>query len=242
MKKMSLVLLPGLEGTGDLFEPLISNLADWINPIVISYPRDKHYSHQALKTRALKVLPTDTDYVILGESYAGPLAVLVAATKPAGLKGVILCASFVKKPFRLIPSWFSLLSVGPIYSLWPATIRLRGVFGSGKHKQVVTMALKAIRSVRPGVIAERVKAILTVNVEKELMQTDVPMLYLVGTKDYLIRRHNVAGIKKIKNDLMVAEINTQHFILQLEPEKSAREIEKFLRLIMKQVNEKIQQS
>ena len=39
------------------------------------------------------------------------------------------------------------------------------------------------------------------------------------------------GIKKIKSDLMVAEINTQHFVLQLEPEKSASEIEKFIKSV-----------
>ncbi len=234
MKKMSLVLLPGLDGTGELFESLIGCLPDWINPIVFSYPRDKSCSYQDLKTRVLKALPTeptDSDYVILGESFAGPLAVLIAAEKPKGLKGVILCASFVKKPFRAIPSWFSMFSVSPVYMLWPATIRLRSMFGRDKHKKLAIMALNAIRSVRPGVIAERVKAIMNVNVEYELKQSNFPMLYLVGQKDYLIGKHNVAGIKKIKNDLMMAEINTQHFILQLEPEASAAEIEKFLRLI-----------
>ena len=172
-KKMSLVLLPGLDGTGELFDLLIGNLPDWINPIVISYPRDQPCSYQVLKRLVLKALPTDAEYVILGESFAGPLAVMVADTKPAGLQGVILCASFVKKPFRVIPSWFSLLSVSPIYSLWPASIRLRAIFGGDKYKELVVMVLKAIRSVRPGVIAERVKAILTVNVEKELMNIHV---------------------------------------------------------------------
>ncbi|MFV1993756.1 MAG: alpha/beta fold hydrolase, partial [Acidiferrobacterales bacterium] len=200
MQKITLVLLPGLDGTGELFEPLICHLPDWISPLIISYPRDKPCSYQELKTLVLKALPTEAEYVILGESFAGPLAVLISGAKPAGLKGIILCASFVKKPFRVIPSWFSLLSVSPVYLLWPATIRLRTIFVRGEYRLLVDMVLKAIRSVRPGVIAERVKAILTVNVEKELMQTDVPMLYLVGQKDYLIRKHNVAGIKKIKND------------------------------------------
>lgn len=233
---MSLVLLPGLDGTGELFDPLISNLADWINPIVVSYPRDKPYGYQELKPLVLKALPTDTDYIILGESFAGPLAVMISGARPRGLKGVILCASFVKKPFRLIPSWLSLLSASPIYLLWPATIRLRAIFGRGMHKRLVEMVLNAIKSVRPSVIAERVKAILMVNVELDLMKIDVPMLYLVGRKDYLIRKYNVAGIKKIKRDLIVTEIDTQHFILQLEPKKSADEIEKFLTLIKQTSN------
>ena len=98
------------------------------------------------------------------------------------------------------------------------------------------MALDAIKSVRPDVIAERVKAILNVNVEQELMKSDVPMLYLASRKDHLIRKHNVAGIKRIKSDMIVTEIDTEHFILQLEPKKSADEIEKFIKSIRQSSN------
>ena len=236
MKTMSLVLLPGLDGTGKLFDPLISNLPDWIKPIVVSYPKDKPYGYHELKAIVSNAFPMNTDFVILGESFSGPLAVISAGEKPKGLKAIILCASFVKKPFRLIPSWLSPLSVSPIYQLWPATIKLRAIFGGGKHKILVEMALDAINSVRPKVIAERVKAILNVDVEQDLMKSDVPMLYLVGRKDYLIGKHNVGGIKKIKRDLIVAEIDTQHLILQLEPEKSADIIKEFIKTISQPSN------
>lgn len=229
MEALSLVLLPGLDGTGKLFDPLISNLPDWIQPIVVSYPKDKPYGYDVLKTMASRTYPGDKDFVILGESFSGPIAVMSAGEKPKGLKGIILCASFVKKPFRFVPSWLSIFSVSPIYQLWPATIQLRSIFGKEEYKGLVEMALDAIKSVRPNVIAERVKAILNVNVEQELRKSDIPMLYLAGRKDHLIRKHNVAGIKRIKSDLIVTEINTAHFILQLEPEKSADEIEKFIK-------------
>ena len=104
---------------------------------------------------------------------------------------------------------------------------------------MVEMVLDAIKSVRTNVIAERVKAILNVNVEEELMKSDTPMLYLVSRKDHLIKKHNVAGIKRIKSDLIVAEIDTEHFILQLEPKKSADEIEKFIKSIRQPSNNRL---
>ncbi len=80
-------------------------------------------------------------------------------------------------------------------------------------------------------IAERVKAILTVDVEQDLVSVDVPILYLASCKDHLIKNHNVAGMKTLKPNLTVAEIDTQHFVLQLEPKKSAVQIERFMETI-----------
>jgi len=239
VEAISLVLLPGLDGTGKLFDPLISNLPDWIQPIVVSYPKDKPYGYDELKMIVSRAYPMNDDFFILGESFSGPLAVMFAGEKPKGLKSIILCASFVKKPFRLIPSWLSIFSISPIYQLWPATIILRSIFTRGKYEKLVKMALDAIKSVRPNVIAARVKAILKVDVEQELMKSDIPMLYLASRKDHLIRKHNIAGIKRIKSDLIVTEIDTEHFILQLEPKKSADEIEKFIKSIWQRSNNRL---
>ncbi|MFH2219424.1 MAG: hypothetical protein ABII68_07175 [Pseudomonadota bacterium] len=46
MKTVSLVLLPGLDDTGDLFGPLINCLPDRIHPIIVSFPI-RHLLHSA---------------------------------------------------------------------------------------------------------------------------------------------------------------------------------------------------
>jgi pimeloyl-ACP methyl ester carboxylesterase len=239
MKTMSLLLLPGLDGTGKLFDPLILNLPAWIKPIVVSYPQDKPYGYQELKAIVSGSLPVNDDFVILGESFSGPLAVMAAAGKPKGLRGLILCASFVKKPFKLIPSWARLFSVGPIFQLWPASIKLRAMLRRGRYGELVENALDVIKTVRPNVIAERVKAIMTVDAEQDFVRVDVPILYLSSRKDHLIKKHNVAGMKTIKPNLTVVEIDTQHFLLQLEPKKSAGQIERFMETISSPSNQSL---
>ena len=227
MRNLSLVLLPGLDGTGRLFKPFLDSLPDWITPIVVSYPTDQPRGYEDLIALVSSSLPAEGDYLILGESFSGPLAVMAAARKPKGLRGIVLCASFVRNPFRLLPSWAGALSVGPIYELWPATIRLRAILASDEYKDLAELALDAIKSVNPDVIAKRVKAILTVDVQQTLASLDVPILYLAGRKDRLIRKHNVTGIKAIKPSLKIAELDTRHFVLQLEAKQSAAEIELF---------------
>lgn len=227
-RRCSLVLLPGLDGTGELFRPLLAELPDWIHPVVVSYPRERALGYAQLLSLAAGSLPTDGPFVILGESFSGPLAVMLAATKPAGLRGVILCASFVKKPFRILPAWFGLLCVGPAFRLWPAMLRLRSLPMRGELRGLLPLALAAIRSVRPEVVAARVRALLKVDARAQLQTLPFPLLYLQALRDPLIRRHNAEEIKRIRPDASLAQIDTRHFLLQLEPKRAAAAIASFL--------------
>jgi len=42
------VLLPGLDGTGELFRPLFAELPGWIHPVVVSYPRERPLGYTEL--------------------------------------------------------------------------------------------------------------------------------------------------------------------------------------------------
>jgi len=222
------VLLPGLDGTGELFRPLLAELPSWIHPVVVSYPRERTLGYAELLPLAAGLLPTADPFVILGESFSGPLAVMLAAGRPAGLKGVILCATFVSKPFRALPAWLGVLCVGPIFRLWPTVLRLRSLPIRGELRGLLPLALAAIRSVRPAVVAARVRALLNVDVRTELRAVEVPLLYLQAERDSLIRKHNAGEILSIRPDARLARIDTRHFLLQLEPRRAAAEIASFL--------------
>ena len=147
---------------------------------------------------------------------------------PAGLKGVILCASFVKKPFRILPAWIGLLCVGPVFRLWPAALRLRSLPIRGELRGLLPLALAAIRSVRPEVVAARVRALMNVDTRAQLQAMAFPLLYLQALRDPLIRKHNAEEIRRIRPDARLAQIDTRHFLLQLEPKRAAAEIVSFL--------------
>ena len=222
------MLLPGLDGTGELFRPLLAELPGWIRPVVVSYPRDRELGYAELLPLVAGALPADVPFVVLGESFAGPLAVLLAAGRPAGLRGVILCASFVRKPFRTLPSWLGVLCVGPVFRLWPAVLKLRSLPVRGELRELLPLALAAIRSVRPEVVAARVRALLKVDVRKQLEALACPLLYLQALRDTLIRKHNAAEVLRIRPDARLAQVDTRHFLLQLEPRLAAAAIASFI--------------
>jgi pimeloyl-ACP methyl ester carboxylesterase len=89
-----LILMPGMDGTGELFAPLLHALGNSIESSVLRYPTAEPLGYSELLSRVRVELPKSDSFVLLGESFSGPLALMVAAEAPTGLRGVILCASF----------------------------------------------------------------------------------------------------------------------------------------------------
>src|SRR5262245_10326170 len=110
----AIVLLPGMDGTGDLFAPLIAQLKGAPTPLVVSYPNAEPLGYSELTALARKALPRNQPYILLGESFSGPIAVQLAAERPHGLVGLVLCASFVSSPVSWLRPFKSLLPLAPV--------------------------------------------------------------------------------------------------------------------------------
>jgi pimeloyl-[acyl-carrier protein] methyl ester esterase len=113
----TLVLLPGLDGTGKLFTELLRALDCRVASIVVPYPTDVALGYDELETLVRAALPAQGSYVLLGESFSGPLAIRIAARPPPGLVGLILSVTFASNPY---PRWAwarSLAAYLPLKSL-----------------------------------------------------------------------------------------------------------------------------
>ena len=98
-KKLTLVLLPGLNGTAGLFEPLLSVATDEYELIVISYPTDVMKSYEELTADVLqKISHINGRFILIGESFSGPIAILLSAQNISGHMGTILVATFASAP------------------------------------------------------------------------------------------------------------------------------------------------
>ena len=98
---MRLVLLPGLNGSSALFTPLLAELGD-IDCQVLDLPEHGPQDYDALAQKLAERLHS-TPFVLLGESFSGPIAYRLAMRKPPGLQGVILAASFLTVPNAVLP-------------------------------------------------------------------------------------------------------------------------------------------
>src|SRR5262249_50071901 len=114
MAMPALVLLPGLDGTGDFFEPLLSALGESVRTRLVRYPVGSCHTYDSCRELVRAELPSDGPYVLLGESFSGPVAIALAAQAPRGLAGVILSSSFAKNPRPLLS-----LIIRPLLSYLP---------------------------------------------------------------------------------------------------------------------------
>src|SRR5262245_45200473 len=159
----TLVLLPGMDGTGALFSGFRAALDRRVETIVVSYPPNRDIGYAGLEALACSQLPHDRPFVLLGESFSGPIAISIAAARPPGLCGLILVCSSARNPRPLLAPLRPLLRFLPIRGVpigllaWPAlgrfaTQRLRGQIG------------RVLAQVPSPVIRTRLRAVLECDV------------------------------------------------------------------------------
>lgn len=224
----SLVLLPGLDGTGILFKPLIAALPSEISTIVVAYPGDQPLGYSELLPIVLAALPTNRPFVLLGESFSGPLAVMAAATRPPGLTGLVLCASFVQSPHPYLPSFLNGLIRPSPFKLFPRLSQLKALLAGYASASLRALVQEALVRVSPAVLARRIREVLNVNVADQLAACTVPLLYLRARSDFVVPSWNVRSVSRACPGLSVVELSAPHMVLQVAAEPAASVLTQFL--------------
>src|ERR1700730_1178460 len=93
-----IVLLQGLDGTGQLFSAFVAALPKTITATVVTYPPNRLLSYAELLPLVKRAIPEFEPFVLLAESFSTPLAVDFAASNPSNLAALVICAGFVFKP------------------------------------------------------------------------------------------------------------------------------------------------
>jgi len=70
------MLLPGLDGTGRLFAPLLKCMPKGFEFDVVDYPRDRVLDLDALLSRVGERIEPGVRHVVLAESFSGPIEFL----------------------------------------------------------------------------------------------------------------------------------------------------------------------
>ena len=229
MSTLTLVLLPGLDGTGDLFTNLLPELPQDIEVIAAAYPARQFLSYSELVSWVGDLVPKNKPYVLLGESYGSPLAVKFAATHPFNLAGLILCAGFISNPvrkWRFVPR---LLARPLFFQFRPPDFALKYfIAGAGAPESLIIAVERATLSVSSKVLAARARAVIDCDASQEIRQVKVPLLYLQGAKDRLVAKECLDEIKRLHPETISISIRAPHLLLQREPRLAAQAITQFL--------------
>jgi pimeloyl-[acyl-carrier protein] methyl ester esterase len=224
--QMTIVVLPGLDGTGTLYQQLARQLAPAYELQVIAYPLDQLWGYSELLDYIRPQLP-QSPYLLLAESFSGPLGIILAAEKPHHLKALVLCCTFGRNPLPAIKGLASAVDKLPWNELvhqWTA-LWLQGRYAS---PQLSALMGNALMMVPEQVIKHRAKQSLQVDVLTEFATLTLPLMYLQARQDRLIWAFNAKTLKKLQPDMQLVRLDAPHFLLQAIPDQAAWQLQLFI--------------
>jgi pimeloyl-ACP methyl ester carboxylesterase len=210
VSNQDVILLPGLDGTGKLFNRFIRSAPSGITVEPLPLPAAA-VSYEDLVTFVVRVVPDNRYPIIIAESFSGPVAVGVATRR--NLKALIFCNSFVSSPGPRGLRWL----VNRLAFRWvPPSLVRRFLVGPCAPDELVSDVIEAIRSVPARVLADRVRAVLRVDETATFAASDTPALYLRGTEDRFVSSASYRRMATLRH-LTVLEVAGPHLLLQANP-------------------------
>jgi pimeloyl-[acyl-carrier protein] methyl ester esterase len=195
----------------------------------VSYPCDHRLSFEQIVLLIKSALPADEAFAVFAESFSAPLAVSIAAYAPKNFKAVVICAGFVSPPCGNALATVAKIIAPVLFSVrMPAGICRRFLVGKNAPNELVGSVQAAISRVSPDVLTHRFRSVLTWNRKEELSKVPVPLLYITGLEDKLVRENSYAEIKDLKADTQRVSIKAPHLVVQSNPRESAVAIVGFL--------------
>lgn len=223
-----LVLLPGMDGTGQLFTRFASTLQSHygIATQVIAYPAAP-LDYPALEAMVRSQLPREQAYIVLAESFSGPLGATLRGNPPPGMRGLVLCCSFVRNPRPRLASLRHLLKLLPFAGMPGLALRL-ALLAPYATPVLLAELSQALAQVPPKVLRERLQCVLQADASHIFASGSLPVLYLRARHDRLVPPSNALQIMTLAPGTQLAEIDAPHMLLQAALQAAANAIATFM--------------
>jgi pimeloyl-ACP methyl ester carboxylesterase len=216
-----LVLLPGMDGTARLFQHFDAALRAQaaIDTRAIAYPAAP-LDYAALEAFVRERLPQDRPFIVLAESFSGPLGAALRANPPPGMRALILCCSFVRNPRPVLAPLRHLLGLVP-FGAMPGFALRQALLAPYATPALQAELASALAQVPPEVLRQRLRAILETDASSSFARGSLPVLYLRARHDRLVPPSNAVQILRQAAGAQLVDIAAPHMLLQAAPEAAA---------------------
>lgn len=224
---ITLVLLPGMEGTGTLFAPFAELMEQHCLVKVIDYPCSIPLGYAELEALVRTQLPEGKPFVILGESFSGPIAISIAASAPPGFRGLILSCTFVRNPRPTLASLKPFVKLLPV-SAAPMVLLDKVLLGEHSTPHLRFMINRALKQLSPDTIRTRIEAVLAVDASEKMAAISAPVLYLRASKDHVVPKSASRLVAQLQPGIRIVDFEAPHMLLQTCPQETAAEVMAFI--------------
>lgn len=226
LKDYQIVLLPGLDGTGRLFAPLLACTDDPASFLVVHY-QDVPADLNQLAEQAEAVIPQGEAVILIAESFSSLVALRLLERGKLQIAGILFFAGFARAPCPLLLNLarFVPASLIKIFSTNPLLVRL--FFLTNKMPlSVFDLYLDVVRSIPPEVLKDRIRLLYEAK-NLPSIKADIPFGQLRVRGDLLVSKRSTTDLRTLNPALFIWEVEGTHFFLQTNPEKSLQIIREF---------------
>ncbi len=222
---MKIVLLPGLDGTGELFNPLIECLADFSIQIIV-LPVGVQQDYAFLVKVITPQLPAE-DFILIAESFSGPIAAMLAHENIQALKAMVFIATFLSPPAKPLLTLSQFLPVKLLLSMPGSHFFMKYfLFGAIVDKKKLILFDKVIKALPAKLIKQRLKILSDLCFNYEI--NSLPAIYLQAGDDRLVAEDKYSEFAGYFQNISRIIVPGPHFLAQTQPKKCAKAIQKFI--------------
>ena len=218
---MNLILLPAFDGTGLMFDPFIKELGNAFNITVIPYPESGNQDYASLSDVVRSKIPGNEDYIILGESFAGPIVYDIASKDDKFCKAAIFVATYLTNPSPSALKKITALPAGSIsFLISRPTVIAKLTLSKAADAHVAKAIADNFSTVDANIIKQRLMTINNLG-DAPLEQLTMPCLNLSASEDKLVMQEKQLDFKQLCLSLELKSAAGGHFILQENPKDCA---------------------
>ncbi|WP_394001173.1 alpha/beta fold hydrolase [Luteimonas sp. WGS1318] len=221
---MRALLLPGMDGSGQLHDEFVAAMAPRFRVEVVAYPPDRVLGYRQLQAFVADRLPGDAPFLLIGESFSGPIAIRIAASRPPGLVGLVLCATFAASPRPWLGHLRPLLGL-PL-PIPPARMLMPAMMGQWTTQEWTRREQVALATLPAAVARSRLAEVLKVDATADLGHIRVPALYLQASHDRLVPPRCWHQIHAHMPHAKRIRLRSPHFLLQHQSARAARAVQR----------------
>ena len=214
-----------MDGTGELFKPALASFPANLKPIPVAFPNDRIVDYNGLVDLLLPRFQGEPRFLLLGESFSGPLVLKIASRRLKGLAGVILLNSFVTSP---VPRWISFLPLRLLFSFPPPKLALREfLVGYDAPADLVEFVRSTVRKVPARILSARVKEVAKCDLQADFANCPCTILWIHSQDDHVVSPRNLTNQFQDNPNITWHKLRGPHLLFQRFPGECWNAIEQF---------------
>jgi pimeloyl-ACP methyl ester carboxylesterase len=210
--RADVVLLPGLHGSRALFSSFVALAPAWARCRPLALPTVGGQSFDEIADAILPELRPLEGFVLLGESFSGPIAACLSARLGQKVALLVLCNPVVEMSVRVPGGLLAPILASAWLPAWCAAMAL-----SGGDRSIARAALREVRALPKGILAQRLAAVSSATEEALASRLAPPLLTILGTSDNLVSLSRSRAFFSRIPQSTVAEVEGPHLIVQTRP-------------------------